>query len=391
MVGRASARPYNCRIGFVMNFPPGTGYAWGTIEAVFGRVAEELRPKRFSCCAAFPSGNVAEARTLRETGIDVEVTGHDPSLRDPAGFERLVEWVRRERVTLLYLTDQPTFHRRYPALRRAGAKRIIVHDRTSGVRTPRGGLVKLAKRGVHRIPCLSADRFLGVSEFVTNRLVTVNGTPRSRTQTVYNGIELERFEVADRGVLRRELSLGERATIVFTSGRAMPYKGIPVLIRAAHLLGAEGGTGDLHFCYAGDGPALGDFRREAARLRLTNLHFLGKRSDVPALLAGATMAVVPSVWAEAFGLTVVEAMAAGVPVIASRTGGIPELIEHGTSGVLVEPNDEISLAREIARLRDDDPLRARLGAAARARARERFSLERVGADLARVIEATATG
>jgi glycosyltransferase involved in cell wall biosynthesis len=141
----------------------------------------------------------------------------------------------------------------------------------------------------------------------------------------------------------------------------------------------------VHFAYAGDGPALEDFRRQADTHRLRRFHFLGRRNDVPELVGSATVAVVPSLWAEAFGLTVAEAMAAGVPVVASSVGGIPELIDQGETGMLVPPGDASALAAALRELLDDPARRARMGPKARETAWVRFSHTRVADELAAVL------
>ena len=120
--------------------------------------------------------------------------------------------------------------------------------------------------------------------------------------------------------------------------------------------------------------------REAAKQAgvAERVHFLGWRSDVPRILQALDLYVQPSV-SEAFGLTVVEAAAAGLPIVASDVGGIPEIIEHGVNGLLVPPGDAQALADAIQQL-IDDPQRARqLGEAARRTAFERFSAEAMAA------------
>jgi glycosyltransferase involved in cell wall biosynthesis len=102
-------------------------------------------------------------------------------------------------------------------------------------------------------------------------------------------------------------------------------------------------------------------------------------------VGSATVAVVPSLWAEAFGLTVVEAMAAGVPVVASSVGGIPELINQRVTGLLVPPGDASALAAALRELLDDSVLRARMGPKARETAWARFSHTRVADELAAVL------
>jgi glycosyltransferase involved in cell wall biosynthesis len=138
--------------------------------------------------------------------------------------------------------------------------------------------------------------------------------------------------------------------------------------------------------YCGDGSGLPRLRSHAEERGVTRFHFLGRRDDIPSLLGSATLAIVPSHWGEAFGLTVVEAMAAGVPVIATRVGGIPELISHQRTGILIPPKSAEALAEAIRELLHDPEKRAQLSAAGREDARSRFGVERVVEDLDHILE-----
>lgn len=338
---------------FVANFPAGTGYAWNTIDRVYGLLARRLESEGHA--------RVSTAAPAHESPDGVW---------SAADLRALTRRIRREGVTLVYLTDQRTWSWWYPIFRLAGAGAVIVHDRTSGERTPGGPVRHGIKALLHRVPGLGADRVIAISAFVRRRLRDVNGVPADRLRLVYNGVEIERFAGEPRGLLQSVLGVPRDTPVVFASGRAQPYKGIPVLIEAASRLPRT------TFAYCGDGPALSAFREQAARLGLANFHFLGRRDDVPELLRDAAIAVVPAVWAEAFGLTVVEAMAAGVPVIASRVGGIPELVQEGITGLLVPAGDPAALASAITGLLDDPARRAALGAGGRRAARERFTIDR---------------
>jgi glycosyltransferase involved in cell wall biosynthesis len=118
-------------------------------------------------------------------------------------------------------------------------------------------------------------------------------------------------------------------------------------------------------------------RALAADLGLADrVQLLGMRDDVPDLLRHADVLVHPATWGEAFGLTVAEGMASGCGVIATRTGGIPEIVTDGEDGLLVPPGDEIALAEAIDRLAFDPALRARLAAAGRRTVERAFSLSR---------------
>lgn len=348
----------------VANFDRDVGYAWGTIQAVLDRVAAALTGDgmRFRTCYPDEAG----------------------------GLWSFLRLLRRERVRILYLTDRPTWSWRYPFYHIAGVRRIVVHDRTSGTRTARAGPTRAVKRLLHRVPWLAVDRAIGVSDFVVRRLIAVNGMPPGRTRRIYNGIDLSRFGGTPSGRLHQVLGLARETPIVFVSGRAQPYKGVPTLIDAAGLLQRAGRCApDLTFVYCGDGPALAAFKDRAARAGVARFHFLGRRDDVPQLLADATVAVVPSVWAEAFGLTVIEAMAARVAVIATRTGGIPELVDDGVTGLLVPPGAPAELADALERLLGDAALRTRLVERAHAEVLARFAIERTVEDLRREILAVA--
>jgi glycosyltransferase involved in cell wall biosynthesis len=368
---------------FVLNYPPGTGYAWGTIELVMLEVIRRLGARGWSALVCRPPSNGTAPDPFRDAGVRVVEFDYQATRKSAAALRSFCGLLRTEAVGLLYLTDQGTRSFRYPVFRASGARHIVVHDRTSGERTRRGLPLRLFKRLLHRVPGLGADKFIGVSDFVVRRLIEVNGTPRKDTIRVYNGIDLSRFDRPNAGALQSLLGLRAADPVVFASGRAMPYKGIPVLLEAAAAL--QGSHPSVHFAYAGDGPALEDFRRQADARRLSRFHFLGKRTDVPELVGSATVAVVPSLWAEAFGLTVVEAMAAGVPVVASSVGGISELIDQGETGMLVPPGDASALAAALRELLDDPVLRARMGPKARETAWARFSHTRVADELAGVL------
>lgn len=140
---------------------------------------------------------------------------------------------------------------------------------------------------------------------------------------------------------------------------------------------------------AGDGPEGPDLRALAERLELTGspgnadplVRFLGSRSDVPGLLRAADVLLLTSRW-EGLPYAVLEAMAAGVPLVATRVGGIPELVVDGATGVVAEPGDTEGIAAALMRLLGDRALRSRLGAEAKRRSRRLFSE-------ARMVDATA--
>lgn len=366
---------------FVANFDSDVGYAWHTIDAVYRRVGAARAVAGTRTYIAYPEIGAAQpadgATSLR---FNYARTRHN--IAALVAFLRLLY---RHRIGILYLTDLENWSWRYPLYHLVGVRRIVVHDRTSGDRPRRRGLLGFAKRFLHQVPWLAADQFIGVSDFVAGRLVDV-GAPPSRVRRVYNGIEVARFSGGPDGFLQSLLHVSATTRVVFASGRAQSYKGFDVLIAAAAQIERQG-IPAVAFAYCGAGPDLERLRAEAAALGLRAFHFLGRREDVPRLLRSAAVAVVPSVWAEAFGLTVVEAMAAGVPVVASRVGGIPELVTDGVTGLLVPPGDPAALAAGIHRLLDDAELRGAIARAGSEVARSRFDIEQTVGSLAAILAA----
>ncbi|WP_433337963.1 glycosyltransferase family 4 protein [Spirillospora sp. CA-294931] len=166
-----------------------------------------------------------------------------------------------------------------------------------------------------------------------------------------------------RAGLRAELGAADRP-LILTVGRLAEQKGLPTLLDASE--GWGGRTPRPLVVIVGDGPLE---ERLRARVDAEDLPVLltGRRSDVPALLAAADIAVVPSVW-EGQPLIVQEILRAGRPLVATRVGGIPVMVGEGDAALLVPPNDAQELERAVARVLDDPALAVRLGAAAAQRA-----------------------
>jgi glycosyltransferase involved in cell wall biosynthesis len=193
------------------------------------------------------------------------------------------------------------------------------------------------------------------------------GLSSSRIRIVPNGISMDRFP--PRPVLLRP------ATTIVTVANLRAEKAHDVLIAAAARLARR--HPQLRFLVAGDGPRAAELRALAARLGVDRrVEFLGHREDVPALLAGADVFVLPS-RSEAFPNGAIEAMAAGLPVVASRVGGLLDLVDEGRTGLLVPPDDPAALASAIESLVASPARAAGIGAAAREEVARRYSLDRM--------------
>lgn len=211
---------------------------------------------------------------------------------------------------------------------------------------------------------------------------------------VLNGIDASEYEMLPDGTaLRQELGLKPEDRVVATIGRIEPWKGQHVFIEAAARVLAV--HGDVRFLVVG-GPAankpayLDGLRARCAALGIADhVLFTGIRADIPQVLAASEMLVLPSITPEPFGRTVVEAMLAARPVIATDAGGPRDTVVDGETGCLVPPEDAAALAARINALLDDPALARTMGARGRERALAHFTLDRVVREMAQVLEHAA--
>lgn len=190
-----------------------------------------------------------------------------------------------------------------------------------------------------------------------------------RVTLIENGVDTEQFQNAE-PALREELA-GTGGKVVGFVGRMVAAKGGAVLLEAAK--GVCAVEPDTRFVFVGEGPSRAEWQALAERLGLAeNTIFTGVRRDMPGIYASFDMMVLPS-YEENMPMCLLEAMAAGAPVIATKVGAIPELIVPGATGEVVEPGDASGLAKAILNLIRDPEQARRLGANGQARATERFS------------------
>ncbi|MCW2608616.1 MAG: glycosyl transferase group 1 [Frankiales bacterium] len=210
------------------------------------------------------------------------------------------------------------------------------------------------------------------------------GLPATATSTVPNGVAA-RTAVPGRLAARRELGLTPDQPVVLTVGRLTVMKGQRHLLDALPELTAR--VPDLAVVLVGDGHLRETLGKQAADLGVAHVvRFAGQRSDARALLDAADVFVLPSL-TEGMPLAVLEAMEAGLPVVATRAIGVEEVVDDGVTGLLVPIGDPRALAAALDRLLGDAPLRARLGAAGRDRYLSSFTAARTAREVARVYDA----
>ena len=206
------------------------------------------------------------------------------------------------------------------------------------------------------------DRYVPVSDDLQRWLRQVVGVPDAKTLMIANGVDTERFRPSQRASQRDEFVIG-------TVGRIQDVKNQSGLIDAFILLRAmlPGHRDRLRLSIVGDGPLLGMITEKVRAAGLQDVVRLpGSRTDIAELLSGFDVFALPSI-AEGTPVTILEAMACGLPVVASRVGGIPEVVEQHATGLLVPPSDASSLAEALAVYVQDPQLAERHGAAGRVR------------------------
>lgn len=228
-----------------------------------------------------------------------------------------------------------------------------------------------------RVTSPMVDLYVSNSAAAASLLVSRERVPQTKVLTIPNGIDSARFQVEenDRTAARLSLGIGTGQLAVGVVANLRPMKGHLDLLRAFATLKVT--YPQVHLFFAGEGPCRREISETAIQLGIADqVHLLGLRTDIPSILAAMDVFVLPSHW-EGMPGSVMEAMAAGLPVIGTSVGGIPELIVDGVTGYLVQPGDSAVLGDRLAALFADHRHREALGRAAAERIKEHFSLNRM--------------
>jgi glycosyltransferase involved in cell wall biosynthesis len=218
------------------------------------------------------------------------------------------------------------------------------------------------------------DCFIAASEAIRQMLVT-DGVPADRTVTVHEGIDVDHVIAAPAVNVHEAFWLPHHAPVVGNVAALVPHKGQRYLVDAAHLVVQE--IPDARFIVLGEGELREHLEKQVREHHLEKHVLLpGFRTDVLGCIKAFDLFVMSSV-TEGLGTSLLDAMACARPIVATRTGGIPEIVEDGANGLLVPPRDAGSLAAAIVRALKDEPLRQRMAAEGLARVRERFTVERM--------------
>ena len=339
----------------------------GGAETMLLNLADELRRRGHEVLPIGPAGRAGWlGDRFRERGFAPESYVLHRAI-DPACLRQITAMLRSHRIQVAHSHEFGMAVYGAVAARRAGARHII---------TMHGGRYyaeQRRRRLALRWAARRSDALVAVSRATAADLRATLRLGDEAVRVVLNGIP---FRSGSRAAVRSELALRDDELLLVSVGNLYPVKGHAVLLRALGQLRRSGALDAVpwRLALAGRG-------EEEARLRALvrdeglaeRVTLLGYREDVPDILAAADLFVMPSLM-EGLPLALVEAMAAGLPVVVSDVGGIPEVAKQGSEAILVPPGDPAGLAEGLATLMRDPLARACMGAAARARARRDFSV-----------------
>jgi glycosyltransferase involved in cell wall biosynthesis len=270
----------------------------------------------------------------------------------------------------------------YPWLARCHfVRRIFITDQAS---RPEGCVSAPApawKRAIRQAVTWPVNRLIGVSDFNLRCNEALGVARPGRMMRIYNAVDLTR-PLGDGAAFRRKYSIPDGRRIVMQVSWLIPEKGISDLLEAARQVLAADNA--VQFVLVGEGERRREYMEWAAQAGIADhVTWTGLVDDPLAegAYAAADVACQLSRWQEAFGWVITEAMTCRKPVVASDTGGIPEIVRDGTTGFLVPPRNPAKAAERILQLLRDEPLRRRMGEEGRARVEDLFDLKRNVAQL----------
>jgi len=332
----------------------------GGMESYVASLVARLPRERFVVTAACPY-ECGVSEQLREAGADVQVL---PMPEDPlwSSIQAGCALVRASGVDVLH-AHLPNAHLLAALIGRLSGRPVLA--------TIHGRQLQTSDLEAHR----AAGTFLStVCRHSYYHALGVGVDPRALS-CIPNGVDTQRFQPAASrpGTLRARLRLGDDTPLVGFVGRLSPEKGPEVFVRAAMLLRHLAPA--AHCVVCGDGPMRESLQQLIARLELDDrVHLLGVCHDMPEVYHQLDVWVSTS-HSEALPLALMEAMASGLPVVATRVGGVPDAVEHGLSGWLVPPRDFEAVASAVAGLLGSSEQRARMGQRGRERAVQQMGLD----------------
>ena len=306
------------------------------------------------------------AERAAEAGIPVRPMRPKGEL-DPVAVFRVAAWLRKERFDVVHAH---TSHAHALAVSAAAlcsknARPACIVSRRVAFSIRRGVLSRIKYRHV-------VDRYIAISDCI-RRVLIEDGIAQDKIRLVYSSVDPSRYEGVFAAGLRRELGLPAEAPLLVNVAALTANKGQSVLLKAFSRAVQE--SPNLRCVIVGDGPLRQALEAEARVLKIADLVlFAGFRNDPLRCIAMGDVFVMTS-HMEGLCTSILDALGLGRPVVVTRAGGMPEIVEHGHNGLLAENRDPASIAEQITRMLGDKDLRRRCVANGLRTVRERFSVD----------------
>ena len=311
---------------------------------------------------------------LLEEGYKIYCKGRRPGL-DLEMIAWLRDIIRQEKVDVVHAHQYSPLFYAVPAAFLAGRVKVVYteHGRFYPDR-------KSWKRSlINPLLALGVDHLVSISNCTAQAMATYDNFPRNRIKVIHNGVDVSRMNPAiDLATKRRELGLGETCRIIGTAARLNEIKNMPMMLRVLRLVLKD--VPDCCLLIAGQGEQLNALHSLAAELGIADkVRFVGLRFDLPEIYRLFDVFLLTS-FSEGISVTLLEAMASGVPAVVTDVGGNGEVVVEGETGYLVPVDDDAAMASRVTSLLADSVLARKCGANARNRVGQVFSFtEMVGA------------
>jgi len=340
-------------------------------EKVVYSIVKGLDNEKFSfsiCCLDF-IGELGK-RLIKE-GVEVISLDRKPGI-DIALIRKLIRILKDQQIDVVHTHQYTPYFYGATAAMLSGRRKIIFteHGRHQPDRVR-------AKRAIYnQFLNLFTSEITGVSNFSKDSLVRFERLPARKIDVIYNGINLGEFKISvDREAKRMEIGMDRDEIAIGMIGRFDPVKNHSLLLEAFKEVIKNIPKAKL--LLIGDGPLRESLQSTVYSLQLErNVIFLGIRRDIPQVLQALDIYCLSSI-AEATSLTLLEAMAVGLPVVATDAGGNPEIVLRDQTGILVSPSNYIEFAKAIITLAQDSEKRRRMGEAGKKRVKSLFTMNKM--------------
>lgn len=371
----------------VANWESNVGYAWWLMENFWTTISGHFEQQGKHCYLIYPKiTQIPESIATSDVRIE-ELNFRSQTRKNRSALRQLI---KSNDIRYIYLSDSPSYSLFYIRLRLWGIKKIVVHEHSPGERTPPSSWRKSLKMAIQRMPWITADHFIAVTDFVYRRFIEVSCIPPGKCSIALNGIQPVDLESSDTEYAYRELDIPLTRQIVVTTGRASSYKGIEFFIECAAELVNKQELHQLHFLFCGDGPDIELFRTLVKRLDIgDHFTFAGQRTDVRQILPSCHIGFHAAAGEVGYSLSILEYMSAGLVTIVPDRPSTSLATRHMQTGLLYTPQD-VRSATEAIKIALEPGVASRLRENAIFDVKDRFTIEKTNEQLIEILNPVFT-